>query len=205
MKFLFDQEKHVYTLDGLVLPGVTTVEKDLYDFTGIKPEVLKMKAEWGTKVHTAVTLYLEDNLDESSLSDPQANVLNQFKLFMGNEGAQFKDHWKTAVCELPMFHKKLKYAGKQDIVLDPAIIDLKSRPYNHLTDDVQLEAYDHLCRSYLGSEPKKHFVLSLFEDHYTFTPCRDYKQAWSKFRLMLDHYWAKQEYNNKIKIWKGAK
>ncbi len=61
----FDPEKHVYTLNGIVVPSVTQVleEERFIDFSGIPDATLDQAKARGTYVHTVLHYYLEGDFD----------------------------------------------------------------------------------------------------------------------------------------------
>lgn len=194
---IFDETLHRYTLDGEVLPSVTQILKPLHDFSAIPADVLRRAADFGTAVHKTVELYLADDLDEGSLDPPLRGCLDGFKRWMDDYRDEYNIDFSNV--EVPGYHKRLKYAGTPDIELEEAVIDLKSRPVNMLTDPIQLTAYDHMT----GGGNRPCYVLELKQDGtYVFTPAlptrKSAKEAWSRFRYLLDYYNATKE----IERWK---
>ena len=55
----FEENRHLYMLDGQILPSVTTVMRPLDNalYQGIDEEIMKMAAHRGTAVHNAVENY----------------------------------------------------------------------------------------------------------------------------------------------------
>lgn len=193
-EFIFNEELHRYTLNGVVLPSVTQILKPLHDFSCVPADVLRRACEFGTAVHKTVELYLRDDLDEDSLDEPLYNCLLAYKAFEA-------DHYDVLDCsyqiETIQYHPKLKYAGTPDIDGD-VVIDIKSRPCNLLTDSIQLAAYDHF-----KSGKRDRYVLELKQDaSYVLTHVNPTKKsgdlAWCRFRMLLDYHKMTQE----IERWK---
>ncbi len=194
--FAFDEDRHVYTLDGEPLPSVTQIIRPLHDFSEVPPDVLRRAAEFGTAVHKTVELYLDDDLDEDSLDEPLCGCLLAFKAFQSV-------HWdifdEQPIIEKPGYHPKLKYAGTPDLDFPSRVIDLKSRKTNMLTDAIQTAAYDHMT----GKGNRARYVLELYQDaSYNLVRLNPTKRsgedAWRKFRFLLDHYRNQEE----IERWK---
>jgi hypothetical protein len=203
MKFSFDPEKHIYTLqDGTVLPGVTDVLDPLVDYSMVPPAVLKAAGDRGSDVHSMCAMDLNGILDEGSLCPEYLNYLGQFKLWRANEGSAFP----ADVVERGMVHPRQKYAGTADIISNGlAIIDIKTRDPQP-PDAIQCCAYEKLWVANGGDPgpgPYQWFGLYLKQDSYKFKPLKD-KQAWNKFRYMLKHYRANQEFERKVAIWKKS-
>jgi len=77
-EFTFDPEGHVYKVNGVSLPSVTSVLP--YNYRG-NNEAAMLK---GTYVHDMCRLYLEDNLDEESLDPALIPYLDAFKKFLND-------------------------------------------------------------------------------------------------------------------------
>jgi hypothetical protein len=195
MSFVFDEATHTYLLDGVRLPSVTQIMKPLYDFSSVPAEVLKRAGEFGTAVHKSVELHLWNDLDMETLDDNLKGPLTAFISFQaGNHDLSIPDRIET-----PFYHSKLNYAGTPDMEYITAIIDLKSRPVNLLTDSIQLAAYDHMT----GDGKRKRYVLELKQDGtYILTlvnpTVKQSNEAWSRFRALLDYHNA----GNLIKSWR---
>ncbi len=192
----FDADTHTYYLGNEKLPSVTQILKPLYDFSAVPVDVLERACRFGTAVHQTIEYYLADDLDEDSLDEPLHNCLLAFKAFQSDHYDIFEE---TPVVEKPGYHPKLKYAGTPDLVFPSRAIDLKSRKVNMLTDAIQVAGYDHMT----GKGNRERYVLELYQDtSYNLVRLNPTKKsgdlAWSRFRLLLDHYRNKQE----IERWK---
>jgi len=144
--FKFDPGPHVYTLDGVVLPSVSSILEPLKNFAGIPKAVLDKARDRGHAVHFACQLLDEDDLDWSSV-DPQIEpYVRAWELFT-------KDHdplW-TAI-EVSDYHKTLLYAGTPDrrgALRMPgtskrvnAVVDIKATYALSPEVQVQLSGYD---------------------------------------------------------------
>lgn len=194
---IFDETLHRYTLDGEVLPSVTQILKPLHDFSMVPAGALQRAAEFGTAVHKTVELYLKNDLDEGSLDDALKGPLDAFKEWQ-QAFNEVEDDCDNPIIETFCYHPRLKYAGTPDLVYPYSVIDIKSRPVNMLTDQIQLAAYDHF-----GKGNRARFVLELKQDGtYIFTRLNPTKKssdlAWCRFRYLLDYYNATKE----IERWK---
>ena len=191
----FIETTHTYLLDKEVVPSVTQLLKPLQDLSGIPPHVLAKACEFGINVHKAVHLYLLDELDMDALYPALIPPLDAFRRWQDKEGVEFfLNEWPRI--EQPLAHTKLCYAGTPDLdFLYGPTIDIKTRPFNSLTDPIQLEAYGELSKFNGGANGDK-FVLQLAPDgEYTFTPAND-KRSKSRFRYLLDFYYATKTINS---------
>ena len=58
-KIKFDAKNHIYTVDGVILPSVTTIIRAVRgdSFDGVPPAVLKEKADYGNRIHEWIEAY----------------------------------------------------------------------------------------------------------------------------------------------------
>jgi len=195
--FVFDEGRHVYTLNGADLPSVTTViDNGVRPYAGVPRELLDRAARFGTAMHLMVKYYLAEELDEDSLDPPLAGCLQGFKTFQAERPDIFEEQ---PIVEKPGYHKRLKYAGTPDLDFPRIVIDIKSRETNMLTDGMQTAAYDHMT----GKGDRERYVLELHQDgNYKLVRLNPTKKsgelAWSRFRYLLDYHNMGEE----IKRWK---
>ena len=185
-QYTFDAERHVHMIGGVVVPGITTCIKPLTSYDQINPAVLKAACDWGTAVHKAVELDCIGALDKDSLDAPLLDTVDQFEQWAMAEGYNLSDF----ICEIPMGDASLMYGGIPDLILDgKAIIEIKTRATNMLTDSIQTAAQESLWKKNGGQRVKEYerWVLELYPDRYRFQRV-NHKQAWPRFRKLLDHY-----------------
>ena len=62
----FEEERHLYRLDGLEVPSVTTLMKPLSSdfYSTVDPEVLNRAAKRGTAIHNAVENYAKFGIED---------------------------------------------------------------------------------------------------------------------------------------------
>ena len=195
--FVYNDERHTYTINGVVLPSVTEViDNGLHPYDGVPRELLERAARFGTAMHLMVKYYLAGELDEETLDEPLAGCLVGFKKFTADYCHFFDEE---CTIENPGYHPKLKYGGTPDLDFPSRIIDLKSRATNMLTDSIQTAAYDHMT----GKGNRERYVLELYQDEsYKLVRLNPTKKsgdlAWCRFRYLLDYYNMKSE----IERWK---
>lgn len=184
--FRFVEETHSYWLGRERLPGVTSIIGPCYDYSSIPADVLQKAGAYGTAVHLATKLYLDNDLDETTLDPALIAPLEAFKRWWDDNKLGY-----SFVVERPMYHPRLKYAGTPDLILDGyAIVDFKTRPANKLTDAIQLAAYEKLWLNHVdhASGPYRHLVLELHQDGtYKEVPVKT-NDSWNRFRYLLDFY-----------------
>ncbi len=115
----------------------------------VAPDILKRAGDFGTAVHDTLDLYESGKLDHDNLDPILAKILEAWE--------RCKAYHKIEVqnTELPIVSTKYQYAGRFDVVAAVrgvnSIIELKSRPYNAMTDPLQVAAY---LQGYNESYPK---------------------------------------------------
>lgn len=197
----FDAATHKYTVDGVEYPSITTLIKPLTNYDFVPDFMMKKAGEFGTNVHKAVEDYLMGT-ETIAMSMAESVCFSGFLDFWNEHTA-----WHSAprIVEQKMHHRKLKYAGTPDIILDGmAIIEIKTRAYNKKTDPLQLAAQEAIWIANGGVKmvyPK--FVLELHKDGtYKLVPVM-LGQAWAKFRYLLEHHWKCREWEEKVQVWRG--
>lgn len=194
--FRFDKENHEYWLGDLRLPSVTEIISPLAEYHKIPKSLLEYKQDLGGKFHDAIELYLYDNLDEGSLDEALIKPMQGFKKW-----------WRGTILgltydvEIPVYNKRLKYAGTPDLVCIGNIYDWKLRLFNEILDPLQLAAYNGLINK--TDIPCKQWVISFdkegnYKEHNAYR-----KNAWGMFRKLLEHYWQEQKFQEIMKGWKG--
>jgi hypothetical protein len=111
--FTFDEETHIYRLNGVVLPSITQslcaaglIDTEFYTDTG----------RWrGTQVHTATQLDDEEELDEESLEEVYGFALGELLSYLSGWRQFRKDYeFVPTLIEEPMYSATHLYAGRID-------------------------------------------------------------------------------------------
>lgn len=143
----FEENRHLYMLDGQILPSVTTVMRPLDNalYQGIDEEVMKMAAHRGTAVHNAVENYVLYGIEDIELK-----YVGYFEGFLKFWNEQKPEPLAT---ESRLYHKILRYAGTADLPCviggKRILIDYKtSATVNKMLTGVQLEAYARAYESH---------------------------------------------------------
>jgi hypothetical protein len=144
----FDEEEHVYRVDGRIVPSVTQI----IELAGIgqssatasgfeiSEAVMEAAAERGTIVHRAIELDSRGELDDDSLDEETASYVSAWREFVADTG------FVAVASELRFYERPNRYAGTIDLVGyigdEPTVIDIKTgsvglKPWHQL----QLAAY----------------------------------------------------------------
>ena len=102
----FDENSHIYIVDGLIVPCVTDILSRKYkDYAGVSQETLKRAANLGTKLHKAIEIYEKKGITNNS---------EEFKNYLF-----LKKHYKIENIdnEVPIIYEengKVLFAGTLD-------------------------------------------------------------------------------------------
>lgn len=125
--FTFDEETHVYRLDGVPIPSVTQAiaEAGMSDWVKhVDPDVLQYTSERGKAMHRAIHLLNADELDPESVDPVVAPRIETYQRFL------LECDFTPLYSEKPGYHAQLKYAGTPDVVgwmrNDLCVVDYKS-------------------------------------------------------------------------------
>jgi hypothetical protein len=161
----FEEEKHVYMRNGIVLPSVTEILSPFVNFDSVPTLALELAQERGTEIHFAIEKYINMRYD-SVLKDEYQGYYEQFKLFADKYGIT----QDNAVCEVMGFNSVFNFAGTMDIIYkkgnDFYLIDIKtSSVASPKVWALQLSGYEMIAREH-GIDFKDRFVLQLGKESY---------------------------------------
>lgn len=106
----FDEARHEYTRDGVLLPHVTGILRDLVDLSMVPARELEYARLRGQATHRAVELFHSpDGLDYTSLSPPVLRRFAHYRRFLEVSG------FLPIMAETIVEHRELGYAGKLDL------------------------------------------------------------------------------------------
>lgn len=136
----FEEKRHIYLLDGQVLPSVTTIMNPLNKvlYQGVDESILRAAASRGSAIHSAV-----ENYALYRIKDVEPKYYGYFEGFL-----KFwkENDPKPLATESRVYHRIYQYAGTADL---PCVINSKrvlidyktSATVNQMLTGVQLEAY----------------------------------------------------------------
>lgn len=124
---------------------MTTVLGLLSDYSRVDRSIMERACEFGSAVHKIVELHETGRLDESSLRPKDqyladmTPILDAWKLCKSETGLRVL-HVEQVVVSI-----KYGYAGRLDAIAEvhgvPAIVEIKSRPFNGMLEPLQTAAY----------------------------------------------------------------
>ena len=187
----FDEATHTYTLDGKVLPSVTTVLKPLYSFDGIPPEVVERKRQIGKAVHKAIELDLADDLNAASLAPEVAPYFAAWVRFK----VEFRPESQGGGSEVRVH--TASYAGTVDLITgrvghgDTWVIDFKTSAQVGPVVALQTAAYAHAAHE-MGAVPhgpKRAALHLLPTGRYKLIEHKDRNDIRVFQSLLITHQW----------------
>ena len=136
----FEEKRHIYTLEGQILPSVTTIMRPLDNalYQGIDEEIMRMAADRGTAIHNAVENYVLYGIED--IEPKHRGYFDGFLKFWEENNPE------PLATESRLYHRILRYAGTADLPCiiggKRVLIDYKtSAVVNSMLTGVQLEAY----------------------------------------------------------------
>lgn len=192
----FDDRRHIYRLNGIVLPSVTQVMKNLSDevYRTVDDHVLQRAANKGTVVHNAIENYLKFGIEDV---DPEYS--GYFSAFL-----TWYEERKPVVLasEYRLYHKFMGYAGTADLICKirgrTYLIDLKTtQVIEEMLVPVQLKAYQKALES-LGVTCDKTASLHLLRDGtFEFRDHDGGAESWTVFSSLLTILKYKSKFNRR--------
>jgi hypothetical protein len=135
----FNLENHVYTVDGVKIPSVTTVlsSTGISDYSRVPSQTLEEAAARGTAVHRIIELYDMGQLIECP--EWATEYLDAWKKFKTEMDV------KILACEMRVFHDKFWFAGTLDRIAmiggEKYILDIKTTSAVMVAHSIQTAAY----------------------------------------------------------------
>lgn len=170
-KLTFDEASHTYYLDGVIIPGVTTVLKQLMTFDRVPEDDLKRARELGTAVHKVTELYDLDTLDYNTIDPVLGPYLEAWKKFRHDE------KFNPFMIEKRTYHPIHRYGLTPDrggfYRDDPTMVDIKSGA-EYPTVGPQLAAYQEAYNYRHKNKITRRLAVYLRPDGtYKLRPCND--------------------------------
>lgn len=132
MKISFIEETHNYLAGGVIIPSVSELIRFKFPdaYKGIPTEILKKKANYGTKVHGLIEDFVQRKFTLNELE--QKNIDPNIKIAV-SQFEELRAKWSFYIKDMEQIVSyKGKYAGTYDILTeDDYIIDLKTTATIH--------------------------------------------------------------------------
>lgn len=154
----FDKELHVYKLDGVVIPSCTQLIKPLIDYSHVPDEVLERKRQIGSALHTAIELYHEGTLDESTIDPAVQGYFDGWLRWELDHGTGADYAMRVLGFEVPTASRLYRFGCTPDfwgwLGRRPAVVDIKTTAAAHPAVGLQTVAQAiALCEAGAWGEP----------------------------------------------------
>lgn len=158
----FDEERHIYSYNGIKVPSVTQIMKPLSSdaYGSIPKATLDKAAERGTRVHNAIEIFTNYGFEDAS--DDAIPFFEAFKDWYNLRKPE------VLATELKLFHSSYIYAGACDLLCEidgvPTLVDYKTTStVQDKLCGVQLEAYSRALAD-MGFKVQNKMILHLSKD-----------------------------------------
>lgn len=160
MDIQFQEEGHLYTIDGKPAVSVTQVMRDyVTGYDGVPAHILEAAAHFGNQVDKACQLIAEDDLDESTLDPLMVPRVEAFKKFLADTGAEIESH------QFVVGDKRLMVAGTGDFLMrfqrGRWVIDTKATSAVMPSWGIQTSAYSTFDAAMQGTPVRRRAALWL--------------------------------------------
>lgn len=184
----FDEEPHLYRVDGRVVPSVTQVLKSVYGDL-IWPWANEFAMERGRRVHQALHYWILGDLDAKKLSDHIAGYVAAGIRFLQESGFEIDKIDGRPASENRMFSAIYDFAGTADIFgalnRRKACVDFKTGEPGWACGP-QTWAYSQMWQEMYGEVVRDRYGLRLSEDgSYQLIPYKDARNDQSDFLSAL--------------------
>jgi hypothetical protein len=189
----FDDARHTYRLDGIIIPSVSTIMEPLSNakYKGISESTLSRAADKGTGVHNAI-----ENWTKYGIEDILEEHRPYFDAFL-----QWWEETKPEVVgsECRVYHKLMRYGGTIDLLayIDGklTLVDYKTTyKVSDMTCGVQLEAYAQACASHGIKVERKRILHLTKKGEFEYRPYPDMDpERWRVFGALKTVYDYLQE------------
>lgn len=170
----FNEERHEYTGNGLIMPSVTqAIERaGLSDFSMVNQDVLRRARIFGTETHKACEMY-----DRRQMPKPDPQVLPYLEgwiKFLRDSG------FRQDKIEVMVHSRKFWFAGKADRIgwfrEDYSVLEIKVANCYYPSFELQTAAYkmaNNEMEPRADRKVRKRYIIQLFPGRYQITPCED--------------------------------
>lgn len=171
----FDEDEHLYLVDGRFVPSVTDVLSPLHSsYSRINPYVLDRAAIRGTAVHEACEA-IDLGLEPEIYPETEGYV----RAYLDWQNV-YRPEWEAI--EQIVYNDKMDYIGTADRIgrlngTEPAVVDIKtSSPAKESLVSVCLQTFAYK-EAYFGEKACKRYGLFLKADgSWRFLDCAEYEK-----------------------------
>ena len=162
MNIVFNEERHQYSVDGIIVPSVTEIIRPLMVDVAEKgkPWLRDIAADRGTRIHQATMLM--DYGEDPDIDPDTAGYIKAYKRFIED----YDPKWEGI--ETLVYSKQYQYAGTIDryglVEGERCVVDIKTGAYNKYPMSAQLSGYIFALGETMGYKAESAFDLMLSKD-----------------------------------------
>ena len=195
----FNEDRHEYKWNGVIVPSVTQILKPLTDFGRVPPAILEHARQEGVAIHKMVELELDGDLDIHALPPWMSPYYEAWRKFVKDTGFQ------CVGSEVRLYHHKLSYAGTADLIGEMsnvkgvnglALIDIKRSLFAGAVIGLQLAGYADAwaAEDLMGIGKIKHrYALQLIHNGtYKLEPFNDPSDSSTFLACLTMHRWREK-------------
>ena len=163
----FDQARHLYHLDGQLVPGVTGILRisGVVDFSSVPPSILEAARQRGMAVHQAIHYFNENDLDVGQFIGDFPDYAGYLESWIGLLDS---GRLQAELCEIRVASRRYGYAGTIDwlgtVDGHAAVIDFASGNPEDCAKDLQTAGYIIAAQEW-AKEPGQERLIAFLERH----------------------------------------
>ena len=152
-ELLFNEERHQYTVNGVILPSVTQIISavGLYEFDFVDAETLANAAERGRYVHMMIEYYEQGELDFDTI---HPDLSGYFEAYLSMKEAGLIPQ-KADLIEWRGYSEKNGYAGTLDMMFGEDWIHDHKTGVKSPVHGLQLSGYWLIRHPNMAEKPKR--------------------------------------------------
>lgn len=184
----FDEESHIYWVNGGRIPSVTHIINEFFPFEG-QGLAADRGRDFGKAVHMAISLEVKGLLNPATVDPALQPYLNQFWSFL----CAYNILTTQCKTEVILYSKKHNFAGTIDLV-ENLIVEIKTGAVES-KHKLQLVAYENLWNENNPKNKIKNSVLIYLDGSDNAPKIVGYNpEDWGCFLSLLNiHNWKRKE------------
>ena len=188
--FKYDDAKHEYTVDGIILPSITQLIAPYTDFSKIPRNILQDKIAWGNTVHEYLEMLDNDKLDIEAIPKAEMGAPDIRAVVENWAEICHNELYFWLAIERPLYSNMYRFAGRADRITTKEPIEIKtSLPTKAvcLAVEVQLAAQAQLAyeNGLIKELPDETYSWHVTEQGAWTKKAHDRKRGWNIFMCLL--------------------
>ena len=151
----FNESAHRYTVDGAVVPNVTSILQPISAYRNFNAEKMEVARQKGKHIHSMIEMFSKGTLDVFGLPVWMTPALIEWKKFL--DISQFQ----VIESELRVYNQLYRYAGTLDLFGSIVVRRWGSKGM----EDARMQCYIDVKRSLLGGDTIGYQIAAYAEAH----------------------------------------